>query len=118
LAWLRPGLARKLLNDLRRGRWKIEAGLDLHGFDRDSARDQLIAFVAASLADRRRCVRIVHGQGRGLPGSDSVLKSVVRRWLAHRAEVLAYCQAPAVDGGAGAVWVLLRVSGCDAADRK
>ncbi|MBP9712376.1 MAG: Smr/MutS family protein [Sterolibacterium sp.] len=108
LTWLRPGLPRKLLTDLRRNRWRVEDGLDLHGLDRDAARDQLITFIAHSLMGRLRCVRIVHGQGSSTLGRESVLKSVVRRWLAHRPEVLAYCQAPSADGGAGAVWVLLR----------
>jgi DNA-nicking Smr family endonuclease len=39
-----------------------------------------------------------------------VLKHLVRSWLAHRHEVLAYCQARAVEGGAGAVVVLLRAA--------
>lgn len=117
--WLRPGLPRKLLDDLIKARWKVEAQLDLHGLDRDAARDHLIAFIDECLAARLRCVCVVHGQGRiqrwmqggspELSEQEPVLKSVVRRWMAHRPEVLAYCQAPARSGGRGAVWVLLRM---------
>ena len=39
-----------------------------------------------------------------------VLKAHVRRWLMQRDEVLAFAQARAADGGAGAVVVLLRPS--------
>lgn len=111
LNWLRPGLPRKQFDDLKKARWKVEAQLDLHGLDRDVARDHLIAFIEECLAARLRCVCVVHGQGRspGMSGRESVLKGVVRRWMAHRPEVLAYCQPPARGGGAGAVWVLLRM---------
>jgi DNA-nicking Smr family endonuclease len=39
-----------------------------------------------------------------------VLKGKLRRWLALREEVLAFCQAPATQGGAGAALVLLRTA--------
>ena len=54
-----------------------------------------------------RCVRVVHGKGNGSPGRESVLRDKVRRWLAQKAEVLAYAQARPSDGGAGALVVLL-----------
>ncbi|MCZ7655449.1 MAG: hypothetical protein M5R42_16175 [Rhodocyclaceae bacterium] len=36
--YLRPGLARTVLRDLRRGRWVVQDHLDLHGATRDEAR--------------------------------------------------------------------------------
>ena len=108
LAYLQPGLARSVLRDLRRGRWVVEEQLDLHGLNRVGARTALAEFVAACLAREARCLRIIHGKGRGSPGREPVLKELVRRWLAGRSEVLAYCQTPAADGGGGAVLVLLK----------
>jgi len=55
-----------------------------------------------------RCVRVVHGKGLSSPNREPVLKDKVRRWLAQREEVLAYCEAPRHAGGAGAVLVLLK----------
>lgn len=107
-AWLKPGLASKVLKDLRRGRWVVQAHLDLHGMVRDEARHAVAAFLADCLAQDRRCVRIVHGKGLGSPGRVPVLKRLVLGWLAQRQEVLAYCQARSVEGGAGAVLVLLQ----------
>ncbi|OIQ97277.1 putative DNA endonuclease SmrA [mine drainage metagenome] len=108
LAYLKPGLPRTLLRDLRRGRWVTQDQLDLHGLNRIDAREMLAQFVADSLAHGRRCLRIIHGKGLRSPGREPVLKELVRNWLANRPEVLAYCQARAADGGAGAVTVLLK----------
>jgi DNA-nicking Smr family endonuclease len=52
-------------------------------------------------------VRIVHGKGLSSPGREPVLKKLVLGWLSQRSEVLAFCQARAAEGGAGAVIVLL-----------
>ena len=108
LAYLKPGLPRTLLRDLRRGRWVTQDQLDLHGLNRIDARELLAQFVLESLAHGRRCLRIIHGKGLRSPGREPVLKELVRNWLANRPEVLAYCQARAADGGAGAVIVLLK----------
>lgn len=107
-AWTRPGIPRSTLRDLRRGRWVVEARLDLHGLNRDEARHQVSLFVADCVARERRCVRIVHGKGLRSPGREPVLKRLVLGWLAQKKEVLAFCQARTVEGGAGAVIVLLR----------
>lgn len=106
--FLRDGLPRTVLRDLRRGRWVVQDQLDLHGATRDSARELLIEFLADALRRDLRCLRVVHGKGLGSPRREPVLKGLVRGWLAARSEVLAYCQARGHDGGAGALIVLLR----------
>jgi len=62
------------------------------------------------MKDDRRCVRIIHGKGLGSKNRLPVLKNKVRHWLMQREDVLAFCQARAVDGGTGAVIVLLKSS--------
>lgn len=106
-AWLRPGLSLGLLRDLRRGRWVVQACLDLHGCNRDEARLSIAAFLADCRRQERRCLRIVHGKGLGSPGREPVLKKLTLGWLSQRRDVLAFCQARAAEGGAGAVVVLL-----------
>jgi len=66
-SYLRNGVANSVLRDLRRGRWAIQDEIDLHGMNREEARDQLACFLAQSLKYGRRCVRIVHGKGHGSP---------------------------------------------------
>lgn len=105
---LRPGLARSVLVDLRRGRWVVNAELDLHGHTRDQAQVALHQFIASAHARGHRCVRVIHGKGLGSPGREPVLKARVLNWLAGRGEVLAFCQARIQDGGSGALMVLLK----------
>lgn len=106
--YLRSGLAQNVLRDLRRGRWVTQDEIDLHGLNRDEARHLLAAFLAECLHHGKRCVRVVHGKGLGSPQKMSILRQLVRGWLAQRQEVLAYCQAKPPDGGEGALIVLLR----------
>ena len=108
LCFLRPGLSRTVLRDLRRGRWVLQDQLDLHGATREEARELMGAFLAQAMRRGLRCVRVIHGKGLRSPGREPVLKAYVKAWLAHHLEVLAYCQARAAEGGAGAVVVLLR----------
>ncbi|MDR1423522.1 MAG: Smr/MutS family protein [Azoarcus sp.] len=110
-AFLRPGLRRRVLVDLRRGRWATQDKIDLHGLTRDEARAALSAFVAAALAQGKRCVRVIHGKGLGSPGGVPVLKQLSRGWLAQREDILAFCQANPHEGGSGALLVLLRAAG-------
>lgn len=107
-AFLRPGLPRRVLTDLRRGRWVLQGQLDLHGLTRDEARDALAHFLTQSLQQGRRCIRVIHGKGLGSPGKISILKQLSRGWLAQREEILAFCQAGPHDGGGGALLVLMR----------
>ena len=109
-AFLRPGLPRRVLTDLRRGRWVVQGELDLHGLTREEARAALTRFLAARLQRGQRCLRIVHGKGLGSPGGVGLLKQLSKGWLAQREEILAFCQARPHHGGAGALLVLLRAS--------
>jgi DNA-nicking Smr family endonuclease len=102
LLFVRPGVSRQTLRKMRRGHWVVEANLDLHGLDRHTALSETGAFLRKAKKRGLRCVRIVHGKGLG------VLKAKLRRWLPMKDEVLAFTQAPATQGGGGALLVLLR----------
>ena len=107
-SFLRTGLQRSVLRDLRRGRWSIQNHIDLHGLNRHEAHEEVGNFVAESLSAGKRCVRIVHGRGYGSPGREGILRRLVKGWLSRRNDVLAFCHAPSCDGGEGALWVLLK----------
>ena len=108
LVFLREGLSPLVLRKLRRGHWVVQDELDLHGMNRVQAAHGVAEFLRHCRARHLRCVRIVHGKGLGSRNREPVLKGKLRKWLALRDEVLAFCQAPAAHGGAGAVLVLLK----------
>jgi DNA-nicking Smr family endonuclease len=108
LSFRREGIGPDVLSRLRRGQWSVQRHLDLHGMTREVAREALAQFVRQAERDGLRCVRIVHGKGNGSPGREPVLKAKVRAWLVQKDAVIAFAQAPAQDGGHGAVLVLLQ----------
>jgi DNA-nicking Smr family endonuclease len=107
LVFARDGIGRDVLRKLRRGHWVIEDELDLHGMNRLQAAVAVAEFLRRCRRRHMGCVRIVHGKGLGSHNREPVLKALLRKWLL-REEVLAYCQAPAAEGGSGAVLVLLK----------
>src|SRR5688500_4500746 len=108
LLFARAGIQHAVLRRLRRGQYAIEAQLDLHGQTVAQASVSVARFLQESRDSGRRCVRIIHGKGRGSEGRLPVLKGKVNVWLRRRDEVLAFCPAQPTDGGNGAIYVLLK----------
>lgn len=105
-----PGVQDAVMRRLRRGHYRIEGELDLHGYNRDRAKLAVSQFLAHCHDRDRRCVRIIHGKGNGSPNSGPVIKALLGSWLRRRKDVIAYCTARVVDGGTGAIYVLLRAA--------
>ncbi|MGC1520128.1 MAG: Smr/MutS family protein [Steroidobacteraceae bacterium] len=108
LSFQRAGVRIQSMRRLRRGLYPVEDELDLHGFNQAEARRRLAEFIARSRDGGCRCVRIVHGKGYRSGARGPVLKMAVNLWLRRHADVMAFVSARAIDGGSGAVYVLLR----------
>jgi DNA-nicking Smr family endonuclease len=108
LSFQRAGTRTQVVRRLRRGLIPIEDELDLHGLSQTTARYQLAEFLTYSRNAGRRCVRIVHGKGYRSGARGPVLKTAVDLWLRRHLDVMAFTSARAIDGGTGAVYVLLR----------
>lgn len=104
----RPGISLDTLRKLRRGEWRVQAELDLHGHSSDSARARVAVFLHECQQRHLRCVRIIHGKGLSSHNREPVLKLKLKNWLAQRHDVLAFCQARPAEGGSGAAVILLR----------
>jgi len=107
----RVGLDPRLVSQLRRGEFAVQAHLDLHGMIQSDAKLALKDFIIASVRKGLRTVLIVHGRGLGSPGGRAILKHACAGWLSHGAiggHVLAFTSARLADGGAGATYVMLR----------
>ncbi|MRW85456.1 DNA mismatch repair protein MutS [Pseudoduganella sp. FT26W] len=104
-----PGVGPDVMKKLRKGHWPVQDELDLHGMNRDQARDALGAFLTQAGQRNHRCVCVIHGRGFGSRGQEPVLKSMVHSWLVQKG-VVAFCQARNHEGGEGALIVLLRAA--------
>lgn len=105
------GLDIKTFQQLKSGSLSIAAHLDLHGMTTDQAQENLLFFIRESYLQNHRCVLIVTGRGKNSPGGQSILRRETETWLTReplKRVVLAFCTAQPKDGGAGAIYVLLR----------
>ena len=111
LHYRQAGVSETVLRRLRRGDYRIEAEIDLHGLTVVEARAQLREFLRTAVARRLRCLRIVHGKGLRSGQRGPVLKIAVNGLLRRADLVLAFTSAAMRDGGTGATLVLLRDTG-------
>ncbi len=105
------GLDPAIVGKLRRGEFAVQGHLDLHGMTREEAKGAVDGFLRRARQGGMRCVLLVHGRGTHSKDQLPVLKDALRTWLATNRfgrHVLAFATARPVDGGAGAVYVLLR----------
>jgi DNA-nicking Smr family endonuclease len=108
LSFHRPQIRPQVMRRLRRGLIPIDDELDLHGLSQAAAREQLAGFLAVSRDAGMRCVRIIHGKGYRSGARGPILKIAVDTWLRRHLDVMAFTSARGIDGGTGAVYVLLR----------
>ena len=107
ISFRRAGVQDGVLRKLKRGEYRVEEICDLHGLRVIEAKAALREFLAGALAHNLRCVRIIHGKGMGSGPKGPVLKVAVNMILRKTAPVLAFISARRVDGGTGAINVLL-----------
>ena len=101
----------RVMKKLRGGDFSTQANIDLHGLTREEAKPAIEAFIQKARIAGHRCVLVVTGRGLHSKDSVPVIKQSVQAWLTRgkaAKHVLAFCTAAQRDGGAGAVYVLLR----------
>lgn len=106
----KDGVQEGVYRKLRLGKYDIDARLDLHRFSLDDARREVKRFIKDCLQYELRAVMILHGKGdrHQDPAKKALLKSHVTHWLGNMPEVLAYHSAQPHQGGAGAIYILLK----------
>lgn len=105
------GFDERVMRKLRAGEFSAQAHVDLHGLTKDEAKLALEQFIQKSRVAGHRCVLVVTGRGLHSKDQIPVLKGSVQVWLTHgrpAKQVLGFCTARPKDGGAGALYVLLR----------
>lgn len=110
LSFCRTGIQRNVFKKLRSGSYKISDELDLHGSTLKQAKQLLVYYLQEAIQFESCCVRIIHGKGHRSGSNKPVLKKHVNHWLCEHDRVLAFHSAKPKDGGAGAVYVLLKTN--------
>ena len=104
----KPGVKTRDFKDMKRGKVEVQAYIDLHGYKTQEAKVEISRFIASSVQNNKRYVRIVHGKGNRSRQNIPVLKNLTYIVLTHNKYVLAYCRAPVHDGGSGATYAMLK----------
>ena len=108
LFFKRPGIQLRVMEKLRRGQFTIEKELDLHGMTVTEAQVTLKRFLTHCQQHNNRCAKIIHGKGHGSKDRKPVIKNKLNQWLQKNNAILAFCSARPVDGGTGAIYVLIK----------
>jgi DNA-nicking Smr family endonuclease len=108
LRFHRPVVSRRTMRKLARGNFSVQDEIDLHGMTVPEAKVALQSFVGDCESRGYTCIRVVHGKGLGSGNRGPILKNKVNKWLRQWNAVLAFVSARQVDGGTGAIYVLLK----------
>jgi len=106
ISYKQAGISNKILRNLRKGQYNVQATLDLHGFIVDDAKEAVDEFLQHCLQDSIRVALIIHGKGHH--SEMPVLKNKLNHWLRELPSVLAFCSATTIHGSRGAIYVLLK----------
>jgi DNA-nicking Smr family endonuclease len=105
------GIGPKIMKRLKRGDFSVQDYIDLHGLTRKEAEGVVEEFILKSYHEGMRCVLIVHGRGLGSLNHQPAIKRELPVWFRRgmlKKIVLAFVTAKPCDGGAGALYVLLK----------
>jgi DNA-nicking Smr family endonuclease len=106
-----PGVGPKIMKRLKRGEFSIQDHVDLHGLTKKEAEVVVNEFIINSYQKGFRCVLIIHGRGLGSIDHQPTIKKEIPVWFRRgmlKKIVLAFVTARPCDGGAGALYVLLK----------
>lgn len=103
LSFVQPGAPSYYAKILRKGNIAPDVVLDLHGYNKEQAKQDIALLIDSCITNHTPCACIVHGVGGG------VLKRKVPHYLMQHPNILAFHQAPLEWGGQGAVLLLIDI---------
>lgn len=106
------GIDRNTAERFRKGKFTLDATLDLHGMTREKAHRMLMGFIKNHYEMGSRCLLVITGKGQNTQNSSrGVLRELLPQWLdepALKPLILAFDNAKQQHGGLGAYYLLLR----------
>lgn len=106
IQYRQTGVSHKILRNLRKGQYNVEAKLDLHGMSIEKAIHAVDCFLKQCIHEGVRVALIIHGKGHH--SHMPILKNKLNHWLRDIQPVLAFCSAAPTHGSRGAIYVLLK----------
>jgi DNA-nicking Smr family endonuclease len=107
LLFRRPEVTQSAFNRLRRGQFRVDAEIDLHGLTAAMVEPALREFLSDAMHQDVRVVRIIHGKGRRSGHYGPILRLVASEYLRQVGSILGFASARDADGGSGAILALL-----------
>jgi DNA-nicking Smr family endonuclease len=101
------GVQRRVMQQLKRGRFPAIDQLDLHSMNTDEGHRAMLVFITYCMVKSLACIRVILGKGFRSENGPR-LKHMVRQVLREHPGVLAFTSCRPSDGGSGAVDVLLK----------
>lgn len=111
ISFKKSGIQDRVIHKLKKGQFPIQAECDLHGLTLLEAEHELVNLLRKCGQQHLTSVQIIHGKGHGSSNPLPLLKNFVCEWLKSQEPVLAFSSAKPSDGGAGALYVLLKSAG-------
>jgi len=105
------GSDKRTFEKLRKGKFPIEARLDLHGMKLEEAHRAVIYFIDDCHKRGNKCVLIITGKGKHSSLNRTTINSEFASWLNSspiRMKIVCFTHAAIRDGGSGAFYVLLK----------
>ena len=111
-------LEKNTLKKIKKGKFKIQSKLDLHGFTLEESKEKVVEFILKNYKYKKRLLLIITGKGRRLPVSEGwrgtgKLKKNVPMWLKSvqlSKYILWFDSASPENGGEGALMIYLKKS--------
>jgi len=111
-------LEKNTLKKIKKGKFKIQSKLDLHGFTLEESKEKVVEFILKNYKYKKRLLLIITGKGKRLTVSEGwrgtgKLKKNVPMWLRSvqlSKYILWFDSASPENGGDGALMIYLRKS--------
>lgn len=108
ISFAKSGLQHRRFSQLKQGKIKAEATLDLHEHTSDEALIAIDDFLNRCQQRNMKTVCVIHGKGHFSTGNTPVLKNLLNHYLREHPSVIAFHSAKRTEGGTGAIYVLLK----------
>ena len=105
------GIDRNTDKKLKAGKIKIDLKLDFHGLTLEEAFDSLLKNIEKAYNSGLKLILVITGKGKGTKEGKESIKNLIEKWMKHpviSSRIIKYVDAQQKDGGAGAIYVLLK----------